>query len=254
MQWKHVDFLGAKELIEGQIGSAPLEAPKAGRDEAREKANMTSLWRRASPLDGQDIVSRYLKGRGVAMASWPASVRWIAELAYSEDGETTLHPGMLAKYVAHDDSSAILHRIFLREPGAHADVNRPKMFMPGKVPPGGAVRTGPVEETMGIGEGLVNSLSAGLQHRLTVWAALDAGNLMKWIPPKGSKHIVIFGDLDSSFTGQMAAYNLAFRLKNMKLNPEDKGSGEKYTAEVRFTQFTDNGQIDEDWNDMREAA
>ena len=248
MKWKRVDFLGAKEMIEQHIGAAPVEAPKAARDDGKDKAWMTALWKRARGLDGKDVASRYLSSRGVTEPPTASAVRWIDDLTVSS-GDRCTFPAMLSKFVAPDGLSAHLHRIYLQEPGVHADVDSPKMFMPGSVPAGGAVRTGPVTETMGIAEGLVNALSAAQENEITVWAALDANRLMKWIPPAGAKHIVIFADLDSSFTGQMAAYNLAFRLRSLWI---DEAKTERYSVEVRFTRFTDDGQTDEDFNDILE--
>ena len=76
---------------------------------------------------------------------------------------------------------------------------------------------------------------------LPVWATCTDGNLIKWVPPNGCKNIIIFGDLDASFSGQQASYCLAYRLINIKEKP--------YNVEVHFTQFSDNGQFHEDFND-----
>ena len=238
MRWKNVIFIEAKKMIEGQIGTAPVVVPAAARDDGIAREQMAALWTRARPLDGLDIASRYLSSRGLSLPSWPPVLRWVAELKHLDDDRApTFHPAMLAKFVASDDKSAILHRTWLAEPGVKAPVDKPRKMMPGKIPDGGALRLFPAGETLGIAEGIETALSAHVFWQIPVWAALTAGALMKWKAPKVVKNIIIFGDADASFTGQAAAYALAHRLKT-----------EGFQVEVRFTIFYDTGQ-QEDWSD-----
>lgn len=238
MKYKGVDFLGAKKLIEEHVGSAPVFVPKASKSEqqrARDhREQMTYLWTRARALDGEDLASRYLDRRGISNWRWPLALRLIDELPYWRDDKTKmLLPCMLAKFAAPDGLSAILHRTYLAEPGAKADVEKPRQIMPGRMPAGGAVRFGSPTETMGIAEGIETALSASQLFGLPVWAALSAGALIKWKPPKEAKCILIFGDSDESFAGQNAAYSLAYRLKT-----------EGYQTEVRLPE-----SLGTDWND-----
>ncbi|HYA07717.1 MAG TPA: toprim domain-containing protein [Xanthobacteraceae bacterium] len=245
MKWKRVDFLAAKALIEAQIGAARFEAPKvAHRDEAREKASMTALWARGRALDGQDVASRYLHGRGIDLAAYGPSLRVVDDLAYQDgDGAPSLHPGMLAKFVAPDEKSAILHRTFLAEPGRKADVAQPRKMMRGTIPRGGAVRLAPAGETLGIAEGIETALAALLIAGVPVWAATNANLLIQWEPPAIVRHVIVFADNDPSYCGQNAAYSLAYRLA---CRPPDKRIG----VEVRLPQYWDRGEK-EDWNDVR---
>lgn len=248
MNWKAVDFISAKRLIESQIGTAPVIIPKATQDLESQKSAMAALWRRAAALDGLDIASRYLGSRGIpagSLAALSPSLRWTPSLSHKNDDRVeTFHPAMLAKFVAADDSGSILHRTWLAEPGVKANVDKARKLMPGKVPEAGAVRLGGAGETMGIAEGLETALSAGEFFKIPVWAALTAGALIKWKPPKAAKSVIVFGDTDKSFTGQVASYSLAHRLRT-----------EGYQVEVRFTTFYDAGDP-EDWNDAlkRQAA
>ncbi len=241
MRVKHVDFINAVRLIEPHVGAAPIVVAKAGRREEDVKEQMAALWARARPLDGHDVASRYLSARGIQMASWPSQLRWIEDLPYfdEETKRKSLHPAMLAKFASPDGRSAILHRTYLAEPGVKASLPKVRMLMPCKIPVGGAVRLGPVAETMGIAEGIETSLSASILFGVPVWAALSAGQMVKWQPPQGAKFILIFGDRDNSFTGQHQAYSLAYRLKN---SPEIKG----VEIEVRLPEE----DICKDWNDV----
>ncbi len=246
---KGVDFKGAKELIEREIGTSPIDSPKPRRNESWAKEMMTSLWGQGRALDGQDIASRYLQGRGIKTIPGPSALRWVPDLVYDLKGKKTRHPGILAKFVAPDDKSAILHRTYLREPGLKADLPEPRKMMPGFVPPGGAIRLGPAGEEMGVAEGIENALKASQCFGLTVWACASAIALTKWAPPPGCKRVTIFGDLDPGFAGQMASYSLAYRLKAMWANPEKT---EHYSVDVRYTRWYDDGQISEDWADLND--
>lgn len=238
MKIKNIPFLAAKQEIEKYIGAAPAVVPRATKSDVQKaemaRDQMAALWGRACPLDGEDIASRYLAWRGVILTVWPASIRVIEDLPYYDETKSrSLHPGMLAKFAAADGKSAILHRTYLAEPGRKASVEKPRMLMPGKVPPGGAVRLSAPAETMGIAEGIETALSASIIFGIPVWAALTAGALMKWQPPKEAKCVFVFGDNDKSLAGQNAAYALGYRLKT-----------ENFQVEMRFPE--DAGT---DWND-----
>lgn len=243
MKMKGVDFKGALEIVAPLAGHATFEPPKAKvftTEEARDQ--MTALWQRARPLDGHDLASRALIARGIERQSWPAALRFIDELPYSEDGNVRrLLPAMLAKFSAPDGKSALLHRTWLQEPGVKADVEPCRKFFRGTIPSGGAVRLSMAAECMGIAEGIETALSACILHQIPVWASCSAGEMVKFTPPSECKHLIIFGDSDASYTGQLAAYSLARKLVAV---PEAKRIG----VEVRFPQFWDAGE-DFDWND-----
>ena len=247
-----LEFKEAAVLIEQHIGSSSVRVPQLPPDNERQKAAMAALWKRSNRLMGDDIASRYLKARGIWFDKYPPALRFTNDLAYF-DGKTVTgyYPAMIANYRAPDDQTGILHRTFLSEPGVKADVEKNKMFMPGRVPPGGAVRLGPVEETMGVAEGIETALAASMIHKIPVWATCSSGNLTKWIPPKGVKTIIIFADLDASFTGQTAAYQLATKIR-VTLWADDAKTV-RHNVEVRSTLFADNGQMNDDWADMLEA-
>ena len=93
-------------------------------------------------------------------------LRYVPDLPHWGNGNVhTLHPAMLAKFVATDGRSAILHRTYLVEPGIKAKLPgeaNAKSYMPGKVPTGDTVRLAPAMETLGIAEGVETALSASI--------------------------------------------------------------------------------------------
>jgi putative DNA primase/helicase len=243
MKMRGVDFKGACEIVAPIVGSVAFEPPKAKTDTTPEaKEEMTALWRRARPLDGKDLASRYLQGRGISREAWPAAMRFIDELPYSEGDIKRFFPAMLAKFSAPDGKSALLHRTWLDEPGHKANVDPCRKFFRGSIPAGGAVRLSMVAECMGVAEGIETALSATAIAQIPVWAACTAGELVKFVPPVECRHLIIFADSDPSFTGQLAAYSLARKLVAVPV-------ADRIGVEVRFPQFYDNGEKC-DFNDV----
>lgn len=245
MKLRGVDFPGAKDLIETQVGISPVVAPKAEKEPADFQGASQALWRRGKPLDGKDIASRYLRGRGITLPSWPIYLRWIDALPHTDAKEHKTHwPAMLARFISPDNKTTILHRTWLAEPGQKAPVTPVRKMMMGRIPEGGAIRLAPPAETMGIAEGIETALAAHMLWRIPVWAATSAGALVKWRAPAICKCVIIFADADASYTGQMAAYNLAYRLKS-----DARLEG----VEVRLPDYHDRG-ANEDWCDRLETA
>jgi putative DNA primase/helicase len=243
MRWKRVEFIDAVKIIESVIDTARVEAPRARVSSDAASRENTKLWQRGRFLNGHDLASRYLAARGIKFDNYPPCLRFVADCLYSEGGggAPSHHPAMLAKFAAADGSRAIVHRTYLAEPGAKADVKAPKKLMRGSVPDGGAVRLAPAEKTMGIAEGIETALAAAQMQGMPVWAATNAGALIKWTPPQEAENIIICGDYDPSYTGQMAAYSLAYKLRSMSRIK---------TVQVMFTEHFDGGVGAPDWNDM----
>ncbi len=246
MKMRGVDFKEACALIEPLAGVASFRAPKAKvEDPSAISDQMTALWTRARLLTGSCLASRYLANRGIVRTTWPSSLRYIDELPYSEGGSVRRYlPAMLAKFSAPDGKSAMLHRTWISEPGEKADVDPCRKMYPGKIPEGGAVRLGPALETMGVAEGVETALAAAQLHGVPVWAATSAGELVKFRPPIECRNLIVFGDNDASFTGQMAVYSLAKKL--MSVPPESR-----IAVEVRLPAYWDRGEKI-DWNDVLE--
>jgi putative DNA primase/helicase len=211
MNFRRIAFVEAVQLIKSHIGGAKVVSPKATASDEKRRTELRALWSAGMPLDGSDIASRYLASRGIERPCWPC-LRWVASLPqYDEQGKSSVHPAMLARFAAPDDNTATLFRTWLGEPGLKAAVDQPKKML-GPVPVGGAVRLGEPAEFMGIAEGIESALSASILYRLPVWSACSSVFMVKWRPPKEARTVVIFADADESFAGQRAAYSLAARL------------------------------------------
>ena len=84
--------------------------------------------------------------------------------------------------------------------------------MSGPIPAGSAIRLMPYESAIGIAEGIETAISAYAIFNVPTWAGISAKGIERWEPPKDAEEVWIFGDNDRTFTGQLAAYKLAYRL------------------------------------------
>lgn len=217
MKFHKLEFREAAKLIESKIGGSEARVPDHHEmsDEER-RAALLRLWEASHPLDGSDIASRYLVGRGISLEAWPTTLRWTPALAYKqESGSITHHPGILAKFASWDGKRGNLHRTWLKEPGVKAEVTHPKKMFPGKFESrGGAARLIPWKGgPIGIAEGIETALSAHILYSIPVWAGTSGPIMAQWKPPEGAEEIYIFADKDQSFAGHYYSYSLAYRLK-----------------------------------------
>jgi putative DNA primase/helicase len=235
----NITFVEAAKLVESVVGSAQTSYKKNDwrKQTDGEREAIAWMWRNATPLKGDCLGSKYLEGRGIDRMPDPGSVRF-CESVTERDLETrkvTMRPALLTRFIAHDDSLARLHFTYLSPFGGKADCNDVKRFQPGTVPMGGAARLAPASEEMGVSTGIETSLSAMQLHGVPCWATLTDVALMKFVPPPVCKKLIIFGDRDVRYSGQMHAHGLAYRLSHLS-TPLD--------VETRFP------VDDKDWNDV----
>lgn len=199
MKLKGIEYGDALKMVKSTSGNAVAAEVKPPLTVERQKDLLRQLWRQSSPVESGDITDRYLTSRGIGIRS--AALRTTPEM-------------MLALVSDGSGKPATLHRTYL--PGKN------RKLMPGALPDNVAIRLMPFTDTLGIAEGIETALSAAQLFQVPVWSSICAGMMEKWHPPQGVKKVVIFGDNDESFTGQKAAYSLAFRLKTAGLQVDVK--------------------------------
>lgn len=207
MQFLKVDFKAAAELIEEQIGVAPvIERPKP--DPKKLRNDMAELWARTKPITAECPPGRYLASRLLdPLAS--TVLRW---------GSSVTYPMMIAKVISPDHKAVNLHRTLLDSTGRKANVEKPKLLMEGETPAGSAIRLNPpVDGRLGVAEGIETALSAAKLFDVPCWATIHSRGLEKFTPPDGVTELMIFGDNDSKYGGQAAAYRLAHRMACAKV-------------------------------------
>ena len=182
-----------------------FERKAADPEEERQRNAMRRGWAASWQPKVDSPVGVYLTSRVGCL--WPSNA--ILE-AVSKAG----HPTMVCKIVDHMGERAVnLHLTFLTDDGRKASITPAKRVMPGKLPPGCAIRLGPVNAVMGVAEGIETAISAAIMYDMPVWACVNGTLLSQWIPPEGVEHVTVFGDNDVNFTGQAKAYHLANRLE-----------------------------------------
>jgi putative DNA primase/helicase len=183
-------------MVEGCVGSAPVRPILEKL--ATPRSELARIWDAAGPIKGPSPVADYLAKRCDWTENYSENLR--------ESGNV-----MLAKVQTWDGKGVNIHRTYISDDKATV-----RKLMPGKLPDGSAIRLAYVNlrTEMGVAEGIETALSAMKLFGLPTWSLINATLMQKWRPPVGIKKVVIFGDNDKSFTGQMAAYTLAYKLRD----------------------------------------
>lgn len=184
----------------------------------RAKARLKRIQAELLPAAGTPVET-YLNSRGLELT--PA-LKHHPNFPYWEhrDGkmvEVGRFNAMVSRFVLPDGQPATFHVTFLTSDGRKADVpSQKKILTPITAMDGGAVRLFPVAEHIGIAEGIENALACRKIYGLPVLATLNELMLRRFVPPEGVKRVTIFGDKDSTYVGDSAAYSLARDLASKK--------------------------------------
>ncbi len=162
-------------------------------------------------------VMDYLRKRG--FDQMPDGLRQ-ATLDYYESGSKQGTYQALVALIQDWEGNGASYHITYIENGSKAKVKAARKIMkPKNTITGAAVRLHTeFEDRICIAEGIESAWGAHKDCGLPAFAALNAGNLMKFIPPKGVKVVFIYGDNDLNFVGQVAAYTLAKSLKEQEID------------------------------------
>ena len=217
--------------VDKVLGTVKASTRMDERTEASKVAAIKKVLRECHHVVEGDPVWLYLNRRTGA-TQVPPDIRFHPGLYHSNGGQ---HPAMVSIMRDAGGYGVTVHRTYLTSAGEKANVNPVKKFMAGKRINGAAVRLSRVQAEIGIAEGIENALAASERFGLPVWAATNAVLLEQFMPPEGVQSVHVFGDKDSSWTGQAAAFMLAKRL-------ERDGFKVQVTMPENF---------DEDWCDAR---
>ena len=244
---KGIDFSTAVRQVESVIGAAVLPAPITFDDAAalRMKALAKRIWDEARPVVAGDDVDRYLRGRGLALKTFPRVLRCHPQLGYFEKDQSgkshkvAEYAAMLACVQGPDGHAVTLHRTYLHD-GRKATGKDAKKVLSGGIH-SAAVRLFEPTDALALSEGIETAIAVHLATGKPVWAGINAGNLEKlWLPGHVREiHIYADNDADAGFDGQASAYALARRLR--------KESGQHLQRQVKVFLPPIAGQ---DWADV----
>lgn len=210
MLWTGREFADvAREIDEivGNIDQVDFQADKPDpRIRLQEVANMRV------PIDSINPVRAYLKSRGLKPVP---GIEYCEAVKYWDMGSCTEYPAMVCLMRGPDNAPLTWHVTHLTNGGQKAPVGSVRKILPPVRPlAGSAIRLGGMAREIGIAEGVETALAVMSRYGIPCWAAANATLMEKFTPPGGVEAITIFGDNDSSYTGQKAAYTLAHRLRD----------------------------------------
>lgn len=186
-----------------------VEEPRAAMTDAQRKEALNKTWSEARPVVEDDETSLYLKAR-TGNVWFSSALRTHQSLWHPEEKQS--YPAMIAKITDIDNKPVSIHRTYIKD-GKKAPVAKSKMLMAGTIPDGSAIRLLPYSNILGIAEGIETALAASAIFDVPVWAAVSGAIMAKWKPPLSVEKIIIFGDNDQNYIGQLTAYKLAYALR-----------------------------------------
>ncbi len=210
MKYNNWDFKRAAKEVDGVTGNCEAVKQPEKKDPT---IRLKLISKKLQLITMGDATARYLNSRGIENLVY-SNLRNCLELEYYNQGELLQKmPAMVATVRNHKGEAITLHVTYLFD-------NRKTIK---KVLPatesinGAAIRLTPVQEHIGIAEGIENAISVMVLYKQWCWAALNASCLETFVPPSGVRKVTIYGDNDASFTGQKAAYTLAYKLKAKRI-------------------------------------
>lgn len=207
-----IDFAEAMRRIADIIGEAEMDTAPAQKklDDEKKRRLLNELWLEADPIRGDDLVSKYLRGRGIVLT--PDDVRFCPKCY--ESGTERFYPAMLGLVRGMTGKPITIHRTYLSEDGKKADVKSPKKIMPcvGRMQAAAIRLFPPKGDLIGIAEGVESAISATQIFDIPTWSVVNTSVMESFVPPEGVRRVVVFGDNDPNFAGAKSAYTLANRL------------------------------------------
>jgi putative DNA primase/helicase len=201
MRVLNLPFRDAAQRIEQVIGEARPELPKPERGEASIRSALNALWGSGNPVRPGDPVDFWLRRRGIALSSYPACLRTCMRVRHGGP-PVSFHPAMLARVTDPAGRPVMIHKTYLTMSGTKAAVEEPRMFCPGTIPRGSAVRLAVPGAIVGAAEGIETAFAAMMLFEVPVWAALNDRGVANFEPPAGTERLIIFGDNDANGVGQ----------------------------------------------------
>lgn len=209
------DFKDAAKEVEDVLGEVRNDPARPKMDDDQRRKLLNDLWASGERITKGDPVDTYLAARNVDDDSYPSVLRMVPSLDYTRD---LSFPAMIARVETPEGQPLSIHRTWINGDDK-APVDTPRKMMPGSMAGHGAVRLGePAYGALGVAEGIETAFAASHRYNVPVWAALNAGSMAAFQWPEGVTDLFVFGDNDSSYTGQAVAYTLARRARSKGLN------------------------------------
>lgn len=218
-----IQILGIEVKNHGFSTNIPIEINSLRTIDSEQKTNnwrlksLISTWQQSNSVTINDPVDVYLKSRGINLNEFPLVLRHHSKLPYYSDNKKLIgyFNAMLSLVTSQNNQVVTLHRTYI-ENGRKADIPEPKKLMPA-IKPGASLGASiklyePIEDKIGLAEGIENALSFYIATGVPAWSTINANGLEKIILPPSIREITIAVDNDVSNRGQEAASRLTERL------------------------------------------
>jgi len=218
METKGWDFKQAAQAVEKIVGTVKQNTTRRApvQDEAKRKSRLQRVSKDLQPIENT-IASMYLESRGLIPTGkslfFHPGIEYWDKNDQGQPESLGKFPALVAKVVDHEFKPVTFHITHLDKDGNKANVPSVKKILPpiGTITGAGVWLSTP-DEKVGVCEGIETGLACQEMFEVPVFCALNANNLQEAIFPGAVKSVHIYGDLDQSYTGQMAAFTLANRL------------------------------------------
>ena len=215
----YLDILAALRIDARDLSPSSDWSPPARVEPTPDEAQRVKLertWNTAYPLNGHDLASHYLEGRGLSLECYPFTLRCHPGLEYWDGGAVIgTFPVMLARVENRAGELMALHKTYLSPDGRGKAPVSPAKKLSRSVLEGGvmgaAVRLSVAGERLAVGEGIETSLAVKQVTGLPTWAAVSASGLERLEWPSSVKELLICADHDVNGRGLQAAHVLARR-------------------------------------------
>ena len=213
-KYNNWSFPQAAEAVEPLVGVLRLKGnTKDTQPQYDPKPALIKVHKASSRLTWGSSQMGYLRSRG--FNEMPNGLRQ-GDLQYWQNGSCLgIYPTVIALIQDFEGKGVSYHLTYTKD-GKKADLKPARKVMkPIGTITGAAIRLhAEFDDRICIAEGIENAYAAHKDCGLPAFSALNAGNLAKFVPPRGIKVVFIYGDNDKNFVGQLAAYKLAERLVN----------------------------------------
>jgi len=201
----------------------PIVAPKPKELDPYKQKRLNETWTAAYPATSKEAepLRRYLSARGVLPTVLPETLRFHPTLPYfikNKDGSYKKLgelPAILAMVSGPSGNPVTLHRTYITLDGRKSPVPKAKKMMSAALEgsvSGGAIRLYPVQECLGLTEGIETALAVHCATGMPVWACVSDTMLQGVVIPDTAQEIIIWADLDINGAGAKAAKALHDRL------------------------------------------
>ena len=126
------DFAQACREVDAMLGTLRDSKPRPATRQMMTGEDIRKLWEGAAPIKIGDHVDVYLCGRSISLPNWPRALRFADRWKHAPTQKYL--PCMFALFQAPDGEVGTVHRTYL------ADITPNRMFLPCKIPVGGAIR------------------------------------------------------------------------------------------------------------------